>query len=40
MSMERRKTFRLHPEVLSMADILEPLIEQHKFRNPKSLSTS
>ena len=35
MSMERRKTFRLHPEVLSMADILEPLIEQHKLKSEK-----
>lgn len=35
MSMERRKTFRLHPEVLSIAEILEPLIEQHKLKSEK-----
>ena len=30
MSMERRKTFRLHPEPLSIESILAPHIEQHK----------
>ena len=35
MSMERRKTFRLHPEPLSMESILEPLIEQHKLKAEK-----
>lgn len=35
MSMERRKTFRLHPEELSLQSILEPLIEQHKLKAEK-----
>ena len=35
MSMERRKTFRLHPEELSVREILEPLIEQHKLKAEK-----
>lgn len=35
MSMERRKTFRLHPEELSLHSILEPLIEQHKLKAEK-----
>ncbi|MGI6793495.1 sensor histidine kinase [Bacteroides sp. KG68] len=32
MSMERRKTFRLHPEILTVRKILEPLVEQHKLK--------
>ncbi len=35
MSMERRKTFRLHPEELPVREILEPLIEQHKLKAEK-----
>ena len=35
MSMERRKTFRLHPEELSVQEVLEPLIEQHKLKAEK-----
>jgi len=40
MSMERRKTFRLHPEVLSVGDILEPLIEQHTLKSEKPVHIS
>ena len=40
MSMERRKTFRLHPEPLSMESILEPLIEQHKLKAEKPVHIS
>lgn len=40
MSMERRKTFRLHPEVLSIEGILEPLIEQHKLKSEKPVHIS
>ena len=40
MSMERRKTFRLHPEVLSVREILEPLIEQHKLKSDKPVRIS
>lgn len=32
MSMERRRTFRLHPEEFAVRDILETLIEQHKLK--------
>ena len=32
MSMERRRTFRLHPEEFAVRDILEKLIEQHKLK--------
>lgn len=40
MSMEHRKSFRLHPEVLSLHDILEPLIEQHKLKAEKPVHIS
>lgn len=40
MSMERRKTFRLHPEVLSIEEILEALIEQHKLKSEKPVHIS
>ena len=40
MSMERRKTFRLYPEVLSVGDILEPLIEQHTLKSEKPVHIS
>ena len=40
MSMERRKTFRLHPEALSIEEILEPLIEQHKLKSEKPVHIS
>lgn len=35
MSMERRKTFRLHPEALSLHDLFPALIEQHKLKAGK-----
>lgn len=35
MSMERRKTFRLHPEALRLHDLFPPLIEQHKLKAGK-----
>lgn len=40
MSMERRRTFRLHPEEFAVRDILETLIEQHKLKaeNPVRIS--
>lgn len=40
MSMERRKTFRLRPEELSISEILEPLIEQHKLKAEKPVHIS
>ena len=40
MSMERRKTFRLRPEELSINEILEPLIEQHKLKAEKPVHIS
>ncbi len=40
MSMERRKTFRLHLEELSIQEILEPLIEQHKLKAEKPVHIS
>lgn len=35
MSMERRKTFRLHPEEIKVAEIIEKLVEQHKLKADK-----
>ncbi|WP_291530732.1 sensor histidine kinase [Bacteroides sp. UBA939] len=35
MSMERRETFRLHPEALPLCDLFPPLIEQHKLKAGK-----
>lgn len=40
MSMDRRKTFRLHPEELSLYNVLEPLIEQHKLKAEKPVHIS
>ena len=37
---DSRKTFRLHPEPLSMESILEPLIEQHKLKAEKPVHIS
>ena len=34
-NMERRKTFRLHPETLSLHDLFPTLIEQHKLKAGK-----
>ena len=39
MSMERRRTFRLHPEEFAIRDILETLIEQHKLKAESSVKT-
>ena len=40
MSMERRRTFRLHPEEFAVRDILETLIEQHKLKAESSVHIS
>ena len=40
MSMERRKTFRLHPEEIRLKEILPPLIEQHKLKADKPVRIS
>ena len=40
MSMERRRTFRLHPEKFAIRDILETLIEQHKLKAESSVHIS
>ena len=38
--MERRRTFRLHPEEFAIRDILETLIEQHKLKAESSVHIS
>ena len=40
LSMERRKTFRLHPETFPVADILAPLVEEHKLKADKPVRIS
>ena len=40
MSMERRKTFRLNPEELTIREILDPLIEQHRLKATKPVHFS
>lgn len=35
MSMENRKTFRLHPEEINVKEIITPLVEQHKLKADK-----
>ena len=40
MSMERRRTFRLHPEEFAIRDILETLIEQHRLKAESSVHIS
>lgn len=35
MSMERRKTFRLHPEELQLSEVIQPLLEQHRLKADK-----
>lgn len=35
MSIERRKTFRLHPETFPPEEVIMPLIEQHKLKADK-----
>lgn len=37
MSMEKRKTFRLHPEVIRLQELFPSLIEQHKLKAGKSV---
>lgn len=38
MSMERRKTFRLHPKELHLRDVFPSLIEQHKLKAGKPVN--
>ena len=40
MSMERRKTFSLHPTNFPAADVIRPLIEQHKLKADKPVDIS
>ena len=40
LSMERRKTFRLHPETFPVGDILAPLVEEHKLKADKPVRIS
>lgn len=40
MSMERRKTFRLHPEELEVRGVLDKLVEQHKLKADKPVEIS
>lgn len=40
MSMERRKTFRLHPEEIKVAEVIEKLVEQHKLKADKPVEFS
>lgn len=35
MSMERRKTFRLHPEEINLKELIIPLMEQHQLKADK-----
>lgn len=37
MSMERRKTFRLHPERIALGELLMPLVELHKLKGEGAL---
>lgn len=40
MSMERRKTFRLHPEEIKVCEVIEKLVEQHKLKADKPVEFS
>lgn len=40
MSMERRKTFRLHPERIALGELLVPLVELHKLKGDGTLQAS
>lgn len=40
MSMERRKTFRLHPEEIKVSEVIEKLVEQHKLKADKPVEFS
>lgn len=37
MSMERRRTFRLHPEPIQLRELIEPLLEQHRLKADRPL---
>lgn len=37
MSMEQRKTFRLHPESVQLRELIAPLLEQHKLKADRPL---
>ena len=37
MGMERRKTFRLHPEEINLKELITPLMEQHQLKADKPL---
>lgn len=37
MSMEHRKTFRLHPERLSLKELIDPLLDQHRLKADRPL---
>ena len=38
MSMERRKTFRLHPEEIELKGVITPLMEQHQLKADKPVN--
>lgn len=38
MSMEKRKTFHLHPETVCIKEMLTPLVEQHKLKAGKPVT--
>lgn len=38
MSMERRKTFRLHPEEIELKGVITPLTEQHQLKADKPVN--
>lgn len=38
MSMEHRKTFRIHPEEIILKDLIAPLIEQHQIKADKPVN--
>lgn len=40
MSMERRKTFRLHPEEINLKELITPLMEQHQLKADKPVRIS
>lgn len=40
ISMENRKTFRLHPETFAVEEMLETLVEQHKLKSERPVSFS
>ena len=40
MSMERRKTFRLHPTTFAVGEAIAPLVEQHRLKADKPVQIS